>query len=196
MLRHVQGLLKMAANNNGRGSRFSRRVALGGIFCAISLLILLAGGIIPFGTFAAPIFAGLCLLPISIELGVKTALLCYAAVSVLGVLLVPDPEVMLFFIFLCGFYPLLHKRLTDIRPKLLQYLVKFVLFNVSVAAVYSVLVFIIASPAIIEEFKNYALWFLIALLVCGNLLFYFYDRLCGMTKIIYTQRVRKYLFKN
>ncbi|MGD9559333.1 MAG: hypothetical protein AB7V55_01850 [Oscillospiraceae bacterium] len=173
----------------------ARRVALGGILSAVSLLFLLAGGLIPVGTFAAPIFAGLCLMPIAMDIGTKTALLCYAAVSILGVVIVPDTELVLFFIVLCGYYPILYPTLGRIKSRVLRWVVKLLLFNAAVLAVYCLLFFFFTGPTVLETLTARAPWYWAALLAVGNVTFVLYDVLIDKLKIVYVQRFRKYLFR-
>ena len=65
----------------------SRRVAVGGVFGALALVLMLAGGFLPLATFAAPAFAGLLIVPVAIEFGVKTGVLVYAAIGLLALVL-------------------------------------------------------------------------------------------------------------
>ena len=57
--------------HNHRRSQ-SMRVALGGVFGALALTLMLLGGILPAATFAAPAFAGMLIVPVAIEFGMKT----------------------------------------------------------------------------------------------------------------------------
>lgn len=81
----------------------SRRIALGGVFGALALALMLAGGFLPLATFAAPAFAGLLLVPVAIECGVKAGLLAYAAIGLLALFLVADKEMALIFCFSWAF---------------------------------------------------------------------------------------------
>lgn len=152
---------------------------------ALAVGILLLGGIIPVGTFAAPIFAGICFLPIAIELGAKWALLCFFAAAFLGGMLVPDQELMLFFIFLLGYYPMLQPTLEKIKPKALCALIKQLLFNLAVAAVYALLYFLFANPGLQAELAENSLWFWALLLGLANITFVLYDMLLHKVRLIY-----------
>ena len=78
----------------------SRRMALCGVLAALALVFLSMGGMIPFATFCCPILAMLCMLPVLEEYGAKTAVVFYAAVSLLALLIAPDKEVSLLYVFL------------------------------------------------------------------------------------------------
>ena len=63
----------------------TRRVALSGILVALSTAILLMGGVIPAATFCGPALAGLLLVPVFVEGGLRYALSAWAAVSAIRV---------------------------------------------------------------------------------------------------------------
>ena len=180
---------------HGKKPGGTRAIALGGVFAALAVVIMLVGGYIPIGTFAAPIFAGICLLPIAMELGTKWALLCYLAVSIISAMLVPDQELVLFFIVLFGYYPVLQPKLAKIKSKVLRMVAKLVIFNVAVAAVYAVLLLLLASPGLIAEFSENGALFWAFLLVLANVTFVLYDIMLEKVRLIYLYRVRKRLFR-
>lgn len=172
----------------------SKQMALGGIFCALAILLMLMGGILPIATFTAPVFASLCLLPILIEMGVKTALLCYGAISLLSFMLVPDREAALFFVLLTGYYPILQPYFLKIRNRVLRILAKLLLFNLAVAAIYALLLLLFA-PALQQDFAQHAVWFWGILLLLGNFTFLLYDILIDRVKFAYCCKVRPRLFR-
>ena len=65
----------------------SRRVALCGVLCALAEVFLLLGGLVPAALYACPILAMLALLPVREECGVRFALVSWAAVGLLALLL-------------------------------------------------------------------------------------------------------------
>ena len=168
----------------------SRRLAFAGIFTAVSVILMVLGGVIPIATFTAPAFAGLCLVPVLVEFGGKTALLCYVAVSLLSFLFVPDREMLLLFVLLLGYYPIVQPYISRIKIKPLQLLAKVLLCTVSVIIAYSLLLLLFASPALRQEFGEYGLWFQATLLIVGNITFLLYDILIQKIKLIYQYRFR------
>lgn len=168
----------------------SRRLAFAGIFTAVSVILMVLGGVIPIATFTAPAFAGLCLVPVLVEFGGKTALLCYLAVSLLSFLFVPDREMLLLFVLLLGYYPIAQPYINRIKIKPLQLLAKILLCTVSVIIAYSLLLLLFASPALRQEFGEYSRWFQATLLIVGNITFLLYDILIQKIKLIYQYRFR------
>ena len=90
----------MAGNMNARSPRRSWCVALCGVLGALSIALMLLGAAIPLAAFIAPAVGGLLVLLACEECGRLMAWTMYAAVSLLGVLFVPDKEVALVFLLL------------------------------------------------------------------------------------------------
>lgn len=155
--------------------RQSGRIALCGVMCGLSIVLMLSGSIIPFATFCAPAMSGLLLMPVAVECGMRLAWVCYGAISALAVLFVPDKEMAAIFVFLFGCYPLLKAYIQRIPGRGLQFLVKAGFFNGTVLAMYGMLLFIFPMPSLVEEFAQTAQWMLAALLVMGNVCFWIYD---------------------
>lgn len=153
----------------------STQVALGGLASALCLLLMFMTGIIPFGEYALPAFAGIVIIAIVVENGCKSAVLVYAAVSVLSIFLVPRPEAAMMFIFFFGYYPILQTKLVKIKPKVLQYLLKFIIFNVAVISAYMVVIYVMGINEIMEEFGSFGQYSALVLLLLGNVFFGIYD---------------------
>lgn len=171
----------------------SRRIALAGVFGALSITMMFTGGILPLATFAAPAMAGLFIVPIAIEYGRKTGYLLYAAVSLLSLFLVPDREMSLIFIFLLGFYPLLKVRLERIRPRWAGWAVKMTVFNVCVCSMYALLLFVFRLDAVVAELDSHL--YIALLLGMGNLTFIVYDIAVRRVVALYCARLRPLLMK-
>lgn len=155
--------------------RQSSRIALCGVMCGLSIVLMLSGSIIPFATFCAPAMSGLLLMPVAVECGMRLAWVCYGAISALAVLFVPDKEMAAVFVFLFGCYPLLKAYIQRIPGRWLRFLVKAGFFNGTVLAMYGMLLFIFPMPSLVEEFAQTAQWMLAALLAMGNVCFWIYD---------------------
>ena len=95
-----------AASHNSRQMKKSTQVALGGLSSALCLLLMFMTGLIPFSSYIFPALAGIVLISVREENGLKTALLVYAATSLLALLIIPDREAVMMYIMLLGYYPL------------------------------------------------------------------------------------------
>lgn len=184
--------MKHAGQNRQRRSKC---LALGGMLAALALVFMLLGGIFPFATFLVPILAGVCLMPIAIEVGTKFGLLAYLAVGLLSLLIVPDKELCLLFLSIFGYYPLLQPRIAQIRYLLLRWGTRFLLFNGAVALTYFILLVLMASPALAAEFSNASPWFLACFIGLANFTFVVYDIMVRQLRIAYICKIRGRIFK-
>lgn len=93
----------------------SRKIALSGVFGSLAAVLMLMGGILPLATYVAPALAGILIVPVAIEFGIKTGYVLYAAIGLLSLFVVPDKEMSLIFVFFLGFYPLLKASIERMR---------------------------------------------------------------------------------
>ena len=166
----------------------SRRMALCGMLTALAAALLLLGGMLPLATYCAPILAMAALLPVESEYGWKMGLTAYAAVTLLGLLLAPDPELSLFFAFF-GYYPLVRPRLDRLKGPL-RWCAKLVFCNLSIAVMYVCLLFFFRGS--VEEVGAPAL--AAVLLVLANVTFFLLDVALRRFTVLYRTRIRKRLF--
>ena len=88
--------------------------------------------------------ASFLLIPVLEDYGKKYALLLYAVVSLLSLFLVPDKELVLFYVLVLGYYPVLRVRLNSIRRGVLRWMAKFGCFNAAVVVMYALLIVVLA----------------------------------------------------
>ena len=110
-----------------------------GMAAALCVALMLLGTIIPIAMFIAPAVASFLIATVCMECGITMAWTAYAAVSLLGLLFVPDKEIALIFTVLLGYYPLVKPRFDRIRPRALQLVCKLLLCNGAVLAMYGLL---------------------------------------------------------
>lgn len=169
----------------------SRKTALCGVMGALCFAILLMGGVIPFATFCAPAISGFVILIVSMECGVKSAVLLYLAVSLLALLLVPDPELSCMFAALLGYYPMLRKLFEKISCRPVRWLIKLAFFNGIVAIVYGLLSLI--WPVMLMDLNGAGRLLAAATLILGNVAFIIYDIAILTVQRAYTLYLRRYL---
>lgn len=186
-----RGLLIAMSRRNSE----SRKIALSGIFGALATVLMLMGGILPLATFAAPAAAGILLVPVAIEFGLKTGYILYAAIGLLSLFIVPDKEMSLIFVFFLGFYPLLKASIEHIHSHALTYLVKFAVFNFCIIAMYSIVIFLFPIDLIVAEFEGMGVPFAALLLVLGNITFFIYDLAIARIVGVYCKTLRPKLMK-
>lgn len=184
----IQEVLTFAKN------RISK-IALCGVLSALSVVVLLVGNVLQIGTYAAPMLASFLLIPVLEDYGKKYALLLYAVVSLLSLFLVPDKELVLFYVLVLGYYPVLRVRLNNIRRGVLRWMAKFGCFNAAVVVMYALLIVVLAPPELVQEFAAEGTPMLLALLALGNLSFWLCDRALTAITPLYRQRIAPRLKK-
>lgn len=111
--------------------------APGGIVTAVCTVLMFLTGLIPVGTYALPAIAGVVLVLIVIEIGVRWAWAVYAAVSLLSILLAADKEAAVLFALFFGYYPILKSNIERVRGRLFQWMIKLAVFNALWSPVFS-----------------------------------------------------------
>lgn len=148
-------------------------MALGGVTAALAVVIMCAGTLIPVATYVVPMMLCLFLGALKPMLGVKYGIAWYLSVAILGLLMAPDKEAAALFAFL-GYYPLL-KPWLDKKPLAIVW--KLLLFNVTVLAMYWLLMNVFGMAAIQEEFRELGTVMTVATLILGNITFFLMDSL-------------------
>ena len=156
------------------------------MMAALTVVILCLGGMIPLATFACAMLAMLCLIPAVCEYGAGTAVLLYAAASILVLLLGPDKEIALLYAFF-GWYPALRSRLGGI-PRPVRWLVKCGLFSAAMAVMYTLILRLFRLGAVVEEFAGYSTAMILGLLALGNVTFLAFDQALARLTALYQKR--------
>ena len=172
----------------------SRKMALTGMLCALAVVIMMLGGVIPLATFCCPALAGLMLVPVFVECGEKLSWCAYAAIAVLSLILCPDKEAALLFAFI-GYYPILRWRLDQLRSRLIRVVAKLGVFNLAVLAMYALSILVLQMDQILREYQEMGLALTIACLLIGNITLLLYDRLIAVMTALYVNRLRGRLMK-
>lgn len=180
-----------------KGRRKSWTVAYCGMAVALCVALMLLGAVIPLAMFIAPAVAGFLIATVCVECGPQMAWTAYAAVSLLGLLFVPDKEVALIFTVLLGYYPLVKHRFDRIRPALLRGVAKLLLCNGAVLAMYSLLLVLFPAGELAQEMRGTALVFTLVTLAMGNAAFLLFDRalrvMLQMYRLVWQPRLHKML---
>ena len=168
-----------------------------GMAAALCVALMLLGTIIPIAMFIAPAVASFLIATVCMECGITMAWTAYAAVSLLGLLFVPDKEVALVFVFLLGYYPLVKPRFERIRLPLVRVLCKLLLCNGAVLAMYGLVFLLVPAGSISQELRTTALAVSLATLVMGNVAFVLYDRalhnMLMMYRLVWRPKLHKTL---
>lgn len=151
----------------------SRKVAFGAVISALSFVLMLLTGILPFGTYALPCFAGILLTAVVIEFGIPWAIAVYAGVSVLSFFIVSDKEAVLYYILILGIYPVLKSLFERIKLRWLSFLLKLLYFNICAVACFYISIYLLSVPK--ESFSLFGFYLPVVFLIAGNIVFVVYD---------------------
>lgn len=150
----------------------ARKIAFGGMFAALAVVIMSLGGLIPVATFTCPMLCMLLLAFVTRMCGSRIGWAWYGVVAVLSLLLGPDKEAASVFVFL-GFYPIVKPRFDRLRISLIP---KLVLFNVLILVMYALLIRLFGMSQIAAEFAEVGKALTVVMLLLGNVIFLLLDR--------------------
>lgn len=170
-------------------------MALCGVLCALALVLLSMGSLIPLATFCCPILSMLCLLPVVEEYQRKTALLVYAAIALLALLLAPDKEVALLFVFL-GWYPAVRPGLERrIHQRFLSTVVKLAIFAAAVSAMYALAIGVLGMTYLLSEYTAGGQLMLLVTILLGCAVWLLLDQLLQRFTLLYRKKWRGKFFR-
>lgn len=174
----------------------SKKIALCGMFGALSITILLMGSIIPLATYACPALAAFFLLPIAYEYKEKTAFTLYFAVSVLALILIPEKEFVMMYVFVFGMYTAFKFKADKIKPKFWQIILKSLFAFLSTLFCYVILLVVFPNPMLSGEIGDAGIALIAAFFILFILTFLMYDFAAGKMFLVYKYKMRPKLFKN
>lgn len=113
----------------------SNNIAKGGIFAALSLILLYLSSVFPTNKLFILGIAS-CIIPLSIMLtGVKNTLVVYAAVSLLSLFIIPSKLISIAYILIFGSYGIVKYFIEKLRSIPLEFILKLLYFNISSAII-------------------------------------------------------------
>ncbi len=150
----------------------ARKIAFGGMFAAVAMVIMNLGGLIPVATFVCPMLCMLILAFVLKMCGERIGWAWYGAVAILSLIMAPDKEAAAVFAFL-GFYPIVKPKLDGIR---FGFLWKLLLFNALILVMYAMLIHLLGMAQIRAEYRELGTAMTIVLLIIGNVTFVLLDK--------------------
>ncbi len=149
----------------------------------------------PYLTYAVPAVAGLFIMVAVIETNIKWAFITYI-VSAVITFLMAEPEAKMLYVLFFGYYPILKAIFEKPKSRVLEYLLKFAVFNAAV-----LLNYLLIAPVMgfsVEDFGEFGKYSAIVLLVGANIVFPIYDLAVSQMSQFYMVRVHpsvKRIFK-
>lgn len=164
------------------------KTTLGAITAAVSVIIMMLT-VIPVMTYSAPMVAGVLLLMIVIEMDKKWGYAIFLVSAVLSVILATDKQAVILYIMFFGHYPVTKAIIESrIHKRVIEWLIKILLFNLTMAGAYLLVVRVFAFP--MDEIGDMGRYGTYILLGAGNIMFPIYDIMLTRLVIVYQLRVR------
>ena len=154
------------------------------------MILVMCGNIFQAASQAMPAIAGVIGVIIVIEIGVKWAFAAYFVSAALTFILGINEAGMLFALFF-GYYPIIKSIIEKIRVRVIEYIVKFALFNAAMIASYAILIAVFSLVALGFDTMLFA-WITLAI---GNIFFILYDICISRIAALYCVKYRKYIKK-
>lgn len=168
----------------------SYKVALGGVIAALCLVLMFLTAVFPLLNMALPLYAGMLITVVAVEINCSWAFVTYAVVSVLAFFVTPDKEAWLFFTMFFGYYPVLKACFDKFRLRFLRILCKLAVFNIAIVTAFYILTKVLGTFDMMEEFGFLKEWAVPALLIFGNIIFLFYDYTLEIVVLCYKKWFR------
>lgn len=164
----------------------SAKTAIGAIISALSVVILIPSALEVF-VYALPAMAGMLTMFAVVELDKKWAMGIYASTALVGLLLVANKEAVVYYVAFFGYYPVVKAIFESKLPKVIEYLLKFLVFNASMILSGVVLINVFGMPyadllGIDGESAFFAKYALPIMLGLGNIVFILFD--IALTRIV------------
>ena len=169
------------------------KTALGGIVSALSITLMMMTAVIPFMTYALPLAAGALLILMVIEINKRWALVVYAAVSLLSIFVVPDKEAAVFYVAFFGYYPIIKSALEKHLNIVIEWVVKFIIFNASTVAGYFFTTYVLGIP--FDEIGEFGRYGMLIMLALANAVFIAYDVMLTRFITLYLKKFRRSFHK-
>lgn len=148
--------------------------------------VLMLVGYFPYLTYAVPCVASLPIMVVLIEFNKKSALYTYIA-SILPVFLFCEPESKLLYLCFVGFYPVLKAILEGLKSRILEFILKFVAFNIGVAIIYLLSRFVFGIS--FDDLGELGKYGSVIFVTLANLVFLAYDFCLSKMAVYYMYRL-------
>lgn len=165
-------------------------VSLCGVMSGLSLALMFLLGMIPSFEYISPILGGILIWVIRRQLGVKYGMVSYLAVALLGMLVVPNYEATMMFLFLFGYYPIIREFLMKVKFKAVRWIVKLLVFAVSSVSAYMVLIYLFGMEYLLDDANEFGKYGAFVLLGIGAFAFILYDIFLGFFFPVFDKTIR------
>ena len=175
---------------NPNSKKVSYKVSLGGIVAALCLLMMFLTAVFPPLNITLPIFAGMLITVVAVEVSPSWSFVTYVTVSLLSFFITPDKEAAIIFSLFFGYYPVLKWVIEKLKSKVFAWAVKLVVFNAAIIVIYCIIINFLGTVDLIEEFGFLKEYMLPVLFVFADAVFVMYDFTLGLVNTCYMKWFR------
>lgn len=167
--------------------RKSYKIAACGMCTALSVVLMLLGGVLYFFSYTTPLLLGIIMLMVNKTFGRPAAVTTYFASSVLSMLLVTDKESVLLYVLFFGYYPIIKNKIDLLKFKPLRIFLKFILFNASLSVAELISYYVFGIPFFEDGSKS--VWIVLAFTTAMNVIFVMFEFLLNKYYVLYTSKL-------
>jgi hypothetical protein len=149
----------------------TKKITVSAMMAALASVFMITS-YFPYLTYAIPAIAGLFIMVIVIEVDTRWAAVGYV-VSALITFLMAEPEAKMLYIMFFGYYPIVKSVFERVKSRILEYLLKFAVFNLAVILCYTVVSTVFGIS--LENMDDFGKYTGLVLLAAGNIVFPIYD---------------------
>lgn len=146
--------------------------AVCGMMAALSVVLMFISTFVPVFVYVLPIITGLIVYFVSELADKKWAIGVFFSTAFLSLVLLTDKEAALTYTLFFGYYPLLKDTIQKL-PKVISWLIKFLLFNIAAVSIGFLGVFLFGMSG--EEYNEFGEFTIPILLALANATFILYD---------------------
>ena len=110
---------------------------------------------------------------IVIEMGARWAWPTFAVVAILSVFFVPDKQAALLYVIFFGYYPILKALIERLKNKIVQWVLKYAVFNAAIVSAYFIAIYLLNIPA--DSLSLFGVSLPWVFWIAGNVIFFIYD---------------------
>ncbi len=147
------------------------RITLCAMMAALASLFMLTSHF-PYLTYAIPAVAGLFIMIAVIEIDVKWSVLAFVASAVI-ITLIAELEAKMLYVLFFGYYPILKAVFEKLKSRVLEYVLKFAVFNAAVLLAYGVVAGLIGVD--LGDMGDFGVYTSVILFIAANAVFPLYD---------------------
>jgi len=166
----------------------SKKIALNGILAALAVICIFLATILPTSRLSFYALSSFLIAIIIIEYDAKTAFIFYIVTNIISFFLIPDKIKIIPYSIFFGIYGIVKYYIEKINKIVLEYVLKYIYFNVCVLVLFLLFKDLIVADLNIDI--KYLLW--IGFLVM-EIIFILYDYIYSLFIQYYIKKLRRYL---